>query len=124
MGHHGCTVSNFDVTQEKIEALILELRTWDMDEERYTVYELAKKFSLDVFIVQRIADSEDMDIPAGIKDDAVASHDADPNASTMDLDPEEIEAAMGIPDPNYEDRDTGIWEKKPTGEWELINKKG
>jgi hypothetical protein len=49
--------------------------------------------------------------------------ESDPNASTLDLDPEEIQQALDKPEanPNYQpDVDTGVWHKKPTGEWERI----
>lgn len=118
-------MSNFRVTQEKINALLTELRTWDTDEDRYTLHELAKMFDLDVFIVGRIANSEDMHIKAGYRaeDD---DREVDPNATTQDLDPEEVQQALEDPegDGDYPEADTGVWKKKPTGEWELVNKKG
>lgn len=114
------------VTQAKINALLKEFRSWDFGEHAHTLHELAEKFDLDVFVVDRLAQSDGLRIPAGtpVLDDEPT---VDPNASTIDLDPEEVRAAAERPDPNpdwvEEDEDTGVWRKKPTGEWELISKK-
>lgn len=120
-------MSDFGANQKKIRALLEELRSWDVDEERFTLRELAAQFELDLFIVQRIVASEDMDISVGSLDQGPDEERADPNASTIDLDPDEVREAVAVPDPNpdwtEEDVDTGVWRKKPTGEWELINKK-
>lgn len=112
--------------RKSINALLKELRSWDVDEERYTLRELAAKFGLDLFVVQRIAASEDMDIEVGALDDeAEEEDDADPNATTIDLDPDQVREAIAEPDPSPdwvdEDVDTGVWRKKPTGEWERVN---
>ena len=112
------------VTQAKINALLVELRSWDLGEHRNTLHELSVKFDLDVFVVDRLASSEGLRLSAGtpVLDDEIT----DPNAITIDLEPEEIRAAAERPDPNPEwddkDEDTGVWKQKPTGEWELIKK--
>lgn len=116
-------VADLDVTKEKIDQLLTELRSWGPDEDRHTLHELAAMFDLDLFVVQRIALSEDMDIRAGYRLEE-ADNDVDPNASTIDLDPDAVRAAAEAPDPNPdwvdEDKDTGVWRKKPTGEWERV----
>jgi len=120
-------MSDFVVTQENINALVAELRSWDALEERHTLHQLARMFGLDLFIVDRVARSEGHVIKAGyrIEDE---DNDIDPNATTIDLDPEDVHKALDGPDPNpeWEDRDdegdTGVWRKKPTGEWERIDK--
>lgn len=48
--------------KSKIDKLLHELRSWEDDEERYTVQELAEKFDLTVFVVARIAAAEDVDV--------------------------------------------------------------
>ena len=113
---------DFRVTQEKIHALLEELRTWDAGEERCNLRELADKFGLDRFVVDRVARSEGFRLRMGtsVEDPPPES---DPNADTLDLDPEEIQEALSHPEanPNYQpDMDTGVWKKKPTGEWERI----
>jgi hypothetical protein len=72
---------------------------------------LAERHKLPVEAVRKIAENEGIDLRW-----------VDPNASTLDLDPHEIDRALGEPEsnPNYEDRDTGVWQKKPTGEWERV----
>jgi len=106
-------------TKEKIEQLILELRSWEPGEARKTLAELAELLDLEVFIVERVATSEGHHLLAGEVPDAPG---ADPNASTIDLDPEAVQDALEEPDPDPEwkdrDEDTGVWRKKPTGEWE------
>lgn len=112
-----------DVTKEKIEQLVLELRRWDPGEARRTLVELAEMFELDLFVVDRVATSEGHRLPAGgVPDD---DERVDPNASTIDLDPDALEEVLEEADPNpdWEDRDsdTGVWRKKPTGEWERVD---
>lgn len=113
-----------DLTREKIELLLNELRSWRPGEKRRTLWELADMFHLEVFVVERIAASEGHHLFEGAPPGG-ADHGTDPNASTIDLDPDAVQAAAERPDPNPEwadeDRDTGVWRKKPTGEWELIN---
>ena len=109
-----------DSTKEKIDQLILELRSWEPGEARRTLAELAEQLDLEVFIVDRVATSEGHHLLAGaVPDDPDR---ADPNASTIDLDPEAVQGALEEPDPDPEwkdlDADTGVWRKKPTGEWE------
>jgi hypothetical protein len=48
--------------KEKISALLAELRSWDVDESRFTVQELAARFELTSFIVHRIANAEGISI--------------------------------------------------------------
>lgn len=113
---------DFHVTQDKIRALIEELRSWDDDEQRHSLDELARKFGLDRFVVDRVARSEGHHLRQEARTDE-GDFGADPNASTLDLDPDEIQEALNKPEnnPNYQpDVDTGVWKKKPTGEWERI----
>jgi len=113
---------DFHVTQEKIRALLEELRTWDADEERYSLRELADRFGLDRFVIDRVARSEGFHLPMGSSIEDLPP-ESDPNASTLDLDPDDIEKALAAPEnnPSYlPDTDTGVWKKKPTGEWERI----
>jgi len=50
--------------KQKIDALLHELRTWEQDEARYTVQELADMFNLTTFVVARIAAAEDVEVPS------------------------------------------------------------
>ena len=116
------------VTQTKITALLEELRTWEPGEHRQTLHQLSSRFELDLFVIDRLARSEGLKIPAGVPPDEperAPDRASDPNASTIDLDPEKVQEAAMRPDPNPEwsekDKDTGIWRKKPTGEWEQVN---
>jgi len=106
---------DFKVTHQKVTELIAELREWERGEDRHTGNELMTMFDLERDVVERVAESEDIDL-----------HWVDPNASTLDLDPDEVKAALVNPDPNPrwvdEDRDTGVW-KKDTGEWTRIGEK-
>lgn len=118
------TVPDFNITQEKIVKLISELRTWEPGEACRTLAELAEMFELDFFVVDRVATSEGHHLLAGgVPDGGMHS---DPNATTIDLDPEEVHGALEKPDPNPDwensDEDTGVWRKKPTGEWERVAK--
>lgn len=120
-------MSDFQITQEKINALLEELRSWGPIEQRHTLHELAKKFDLDVFVVDRIARSDGMKIKSGYRAEE-ENNDVDPNSTTLDLDQEELQEALDKPDPNPEEwaddeGDTGIWHKNPTGEWERTDKK-
>lgn len=114
------------VTQAKINALLEELRTWAPGETPLTLHELADKHGLDLFVVDRIVRSEGLKVPLGeaVVPDA-PDEDADPNSTTLDLDPDEVRRALEKPDPSpdwVEDEDTGIWRRKPTGEWERVGK--
>jgi len=113
------------VTKEKIEQLIHELRSWEPGEAPMTLVELAAKFELDFFVVDRVATSEGHHLLAGGVPDDMAR--VDPNASTLDLDPKAVQAVTETADPNPdwadEDADTGVWRKKPTGEWERLGGK-
>jgi hypothetical protein len=98
---------------QKVGELLRELRSWDPGEVKATVEDLAEQFGLDVFIVTRIATSEGYDLSAGIP------RPVDPNASTLDLDPEAVQKAMEQPEEG--DVDTGTWKRnRQTGEWELV----
>jgi hypothetical protein len=103
--------------QARINALVRELRSWASGENRYSLNELADLFDLDVFIVSRVANSEGIKLVIETGNGRV-----DPNASTIDLDPKAVKEALNKPDPNPEwadkDKDTGVWKKKPSGEWE------
>ena len=120
-------MSDFTVTQEKINALVAELRSWESLEEGRTLHQLARMFGLELFIVDRVARSEGLHIKAGYRPEE-EDNGVDPNATTLDLDPGDVHKALDAPDPNpeWEDRDdegdTGVWRKKPTGEWERIDK--
>jgi len=115
-------VADLDITKEKIEQLIHELREWEPGEARRTLVELAQMFELDLFVVDRVATSEGHHLLAGgVPDDLER---VDPNASTLDLDPEAVQEVLESADPNPDwalDKDTGVWRKKPTGEWERID---
>lgn len=116
---------SLDVTQQKIRRLLEELRSWETGEKKHTVHELARMFDLDVFVIGQLARSEGLVLRIGYSDSDEGKTDVDPEASTLDLDPEAINKALDEPeeDPAYEDKDTGVWRKKPTGEWELVNDK-
>lgn len=82
--------------------------------------ELVEEYALEIFVVEQVARSEGFEwVP---RKPAMKGPTIDPDASTIDLDPEAVAEAMGNPesDPRYLDRDTGVWRKKPTGEWELV----
>jgi hypothetical protein len=120
-------MAHFHLSQDKINALVAELRTWEPDEYRSTLHELADQFGLDIFVVDRIARAEGIKVRSSVftLEEPTPPEDSDPNADTLDLDPKEVEEALSKPDPNpnYKDVDTGVWKKHPTGKWELINKK-
>ena len=68
-----------------IEALLLELRSWDENEEPpKTVEELAAQFDLDSFVITRIAQAEAIDLR---KEPAVDG--ADPFADTNPIMPKD-----------------------------------
>lgn len=100
------------VTNTKIRKLLEELRSWHPGEKRYSLGELVEKFGLEPSVVEQIVRSEGTELAPL----------CDPDASTLDLDPNAINFALKEPDPDpsFEDRDTGVWRKKPTGEWELV----
>lgn len=111
------------VTQAKINALLEELRSWPPGETKATLRQLAKQFDLDVFVVDRLARAEGFPVPAGVQgSEEEVEEPVDPNATTLDLDPDEVRAALEEPDPDPEwaDKDTAVWRKKPTGEWERV----
>lgn len=103
------------ITQKKINALLHELRSWPPGGVCESLQSLAKRFDLSVFVVDRLAKAEGINLPSNIQEDK-----ADPNASTLDLDPQEVRDAVEGEDPDWEDKDTGVWRRKPSGEWELI----
>lgn len=70
-------------TKAKIDGLLRELRSWELDEPRYTVWELVEIFNLPPVVIQRIAFSEGFDLAIGEK--AV-----DPNAITQSLEPKDV----------------------------------
>jgi hypothetical protein len=107
-------------TQQKVQRLLEELRSWGPGEIRRTLRELSEEFDLEPFVVDQIARSDGIELtPEQGSDEPVA----DPSASTLDLDPSEVHQAVGTPekDPSYVDRDSGMWRKKPTGEWERVS---
>lgn len=67
----------------KIDRLLRELRSWDVGEQRYTVYELVEMFDLPPMVIQRIAFAEGHDLLIGKKP-------VDPNAITQPLGPEDV----------------------------------
>jgi hypothetical protein len=105
---------DFQITHQKITQLIFELRSWeDHEEDRHTLNELAEMFDLDIHDVDRVAKSEGFVLLF-----------VDPNATTTDLDPKELDQAIQAPDPDptWKDHDTGVWSKNPTtGEWAQFN---
>lgn len=116
-------MSDFQVTQEKIHALLEELRSWSVGEVRHNPKDLAKTFGLDVFVVEKILRSEGIQVQNENPEEADPA--SDPNASTLTLDVDDITQALSHPEANpdqHPDEDTGVWRKKPTGEWELVNK--
>jgi len=115
-------MADFHVTQAKINALIEELRSWETGGPQKTLHGLAHKFGLDIFVVDRVVRSEGVRLSRE-KPQEDQGAGADPNASTLDLDPDEIHEALSKPDPNpdyQEDADTGVWRKDPTGGWERV----
>jgi len=118
---------DYHVSQEKVRKLVSELRSWEDGDPQPTLNELATKYDLDIFVVDRIARSEGFRLRAThtVESDRERPQESDPNASTLDLDPDAIQEALEEPetDPNYEDKDTGVWKKNPTGEWELVSDK-
>jgi len=105
--------------QARINSLLRELRSWAPGERRYSLHELAEMFHLDTFVVGRIASSEGIKLVIETGDSTV-----DPNASTIDLDPKAVKEALEKPDPDPEwaekDKDTGVWKRKPSGEWQRV----
>jgi hypothetical protein len=82
----------FRVTREKVTRLIEELRTWELGEARSTIHDLARKYGLDPFIVQRIAISENIHLQRGYSYHGFIFEDQS--------------EAMAIPDYIDEDADT------------------
>ena len=111
-------MSEFQVTQEKIHALLTELRSWDSVNDRYTLHELARMFDLDPFVVDRIARSEGFLIRPG--DAFGVDDDVDPNATTLDLSQDDVKDALDSPDPDEDDVDTAVYRKGSSGEWERV----
>lgn len=100
-----------------IDALLRELRSMAPGEVSISVAELAAKHRLNEAVVERLALAEGHKITT--KQGALV---IDPEASTIDLDPGELQAAFEAPDPAWRDQDTGIWRRnRDTGEWELAN---
>lgn len=118
-------VPDFNITKDKIGKLLEELRSWEPGEANRTLTELAEMFELDLFVVDRVAVSEGHHLQAGILL-GPPRNSIDPNAATIDLDPEAVHDVLKEPDPNpawkERDEDTGVWRKKPTGEWERIDR--
>ena len=76
-------------TKAKIDALLRELRSWDLGERRYTVQELVERFGLPPLVIRRIAGAEDADLVIGeVGDDG--DDDVDPNAITQPLGPKDL----------------------------------
>jgi len=91
------------ITHLKITKLILELRSWDDSvqiEDRPSMQTLADRFDLPIEVIRQVAEAEGIDVRW-----------VDPNASTLDLDIDEIENAVLMPDSDlsYRDEDTGKW---------------
>jgi len=104
--------------QKKIGALLHELRSWEPEDDRASVDDLARRHGLDPFVVRRIAASEGHDL----RDDGGELATVDPNASTLDLDPEAVRRALE--EPQEGDVDTGVWKQnRQTGEWVRIDVK-
>ena len=107
------------VTHDKISALLAELRTWEPGELKSTLVQLGERFGLEVFVVDRVAKSEGLRLKVGDELDP-----DDPNATTLDMDPEELQAAAEAPDPNsdwsFRDKESGMWRRTPDGDFELV----
>ena len=115
--------NDFRVTREKITRLVEELRSWDVGEERATVEDLAKKFGLDTFVVDRVAQSENIRLPHGHtshglifeSQEEAENIDAVPDPVDEDAVTEPIEPVVD------EDADTGVYRRNPrTGEFERV----
>ena len=103
--------------KERIDALLYELRSWDVHEQRSTVQELAEKFQLTTFVIHRIANAEGIkvligDIPG--KDGEMA----DPNAETRPIEADEAaetrpEMVVEVKSPPEvdEEAETDVYEK-------------
>jgi hypothetical protein len=100
-----------------IDALLRELRSLSPEESTISVADLAARHHLNESVVERLAIAEGHKIkakPGGLV--------IDPEASTIDLDPGELQAAIESPDPDWKDEPTGIWRRnRDTGEWELAS---
>lgn len=97
------------ITQTRITALLNELRSWEQDESRRTVYELSKMFRLEVWVVLSIAKSEDVELEMG---ERLAGEEISIG------EPGEEE---GVPTATDPDAITGVYRQNPsTGEFERI----
>jgi len=88
---------SFRLTREKITKLLKELRSWEQGETNATVEDLAKRFDLDTFVVDRIAQSEGIRLPTGttIGGDILTPSDAVPSSlddqDTLPLHEDEVD---------------------------------
>jgi len=108
-----------DDFKARIDALLAELRSWGPLERKATVEELADRYGLDVFVVQRLASSEGIQLKyADIVLDPMV--EVDPAADTKPIERDDIPEDED--DPEFEDKDTGVWKQnRETGEWALID---
>jgi hypothetical protein len=79
-------VPDFDVSKEKIDELILELRSWEPGEAPRTLAELAAMFGLDLFVVDRVAVSEGHHLLAGGVPGEPRHVDPDASTAPLELD--------------------------------------
>jgi len=65
------------VTHEKIVAIVAMFRSWDPQDPRLTVQEISRRFDLDVTVILRLAESEEIVLlnepgtPVPVDEDAV-----------------------------------------------------
>lgn len=73
-----------DLDKERIDALLHELRTWDVADSPLSVADLARRHHLDPMIVRRLAESEDVNVVTenGVPDEI----DEEAETGPIDLD--------------------------------------
>jgi hypothetical protein len=79
-------------TQARIESLLFEVRGWAEGTARPPLAELARRFRLDPLIVQRILESEGIEVEGAEATSADAASSARP--VTAVLNPEDVAAAQ------------------------------
>lgn len=87
----------FRTTREGITRLLEEIRSWEIGEVPATVEDLAMRFKLDPFIVDRISRSEGVVLPRGRYDRA---------SGLIFESSEELGESLGVPEYVDEDADT------------------
>lgn len=103
-----------------IDALLRELRSHHPGDESLSLKDLAERHHLSESVVERIALSEGHRLKSTREGDLVV----DADASTRDLDPEKVRAALNEEDPGWVEADTGIWRRNHrTNQWECLSDK-